>query len=52
MKCGHCEDEITDSQYIYQWFPEEKVMKPVHNFHLRSKRKGDTNGKPKPTETA
>lgn len=52
-QCGQCSEEITDNQYIYQWFAEEKTYKKVHNYHLRTKRKkGPTNAKPKPTKAA
>lgn len=39
MKCGHCEQPIKPAEpYIYQWFPADKIMKPVHAYHIQAKR--------------
>lgn len=32
--CGYCDQPITDSAYIMQYFPDDKIHKPVHNHHL------------------
>lgn len=51
MICGYqdCQQEITDQKYIFKYFPEEKIHKPVHNYHLTSNRKdSDYVKKPKP----
>ena len=39
LVCGYCGQTILDSYYIYTFFPEEKVHKPVHNIHLKGGRK-------------
>ena len=51
MICGYtdCQLEITDQMYIFKYFPEEKIHKPVHNYHLSTQRKESDNVK-KPSE--
>lgn len=51
MQCGHCNEPITDTHYTYQWFSTDKLMKPVHDYHLKVK-KGKTDGEPKPADAA
>lgn len=34
MTCEYCKLEIDDQKYVYKWFPEKKLMYPVHAFHL------------------
>jgi predicted nucleic acid binding AN1-type Zn finger protein len=53
MICGYldCQQEITDQQYIFKYFPEEKIHKPVHNFHLQINRKDSDNVKPPKPDT-
>lgn len=50
MICGYldCQQEITDNNYIFKYFPEDKIHKPVHNFHLQINRKESDNEKTKP----
>lgn len=40
--CGYadCQQEITGQDYIFKYFSEDKLHKPVHSYHLNSKRKG------------
>jgi hypothetical protein len=47
MICGYpdCQQEITDKNVSYKYFPEGKVYKPVHSYHLRTKRKESDNVK-------
>lgn len=33
--CGYCDKEIIGVDFIYKFFPEEKIHKPVHGYHLR-----------------
>jgi hypothetical protein len=48
MICGYpdCQQEITDNKYTFKYFAEDKMHKPVHSYHLQSKRKDIENAKP------
>lgn len=50
MICGYldCQQEITDNKYTFKYFPEEKIHKPVHSYHLQINRKESDNEKNKP----
>lgn len=34
MICAYCDEEITDKQYVYKYFPESHLHQPVHNSHF------------------
>lgn len=39
MTCMYCEEEIGEGEsYTYKWDPEAKIFKPVHSYHLDTKR--------------
>lgn len=35
MICAYCNEEIIDNDYIYKYFPDESLHKPVHAYHLK-----------------
>lgn len=52
MKCGYedCQQEITDNNFTYKYFPEDKMHKPVHSHHLQVKKRKEADNvqPPKP----
>lgn len=39
-KCAECGEPIGDSQYIYKYYPDEKLHKPAHMYHFSGKKGG------------
>ena len=50
MICGYsdCNQEITDQRYTFKYFPEDKKHKPVHDYHLSTRRKEQSHVKDEP----
>lgn len=35
--CAYCNKPIVKGEWIYKYFPDDKIHKPVHFYHLKVK---------------
>lgn len=45
MLCEYCQLPITDQDYLYKFFKDQGIHKPVHGYHFKTGLKEVKNGK-------